>query len=140
MAGAANGGVWRTVDAGASWNARWFGQMSMAVGAIAFAPGSPNRVSAATGEDTPGWGPSYGGVGVYRSNTSGTSWALCEPSPGARCTTVLVHPTLADTVYVASENGLWMSTTGGLGAGAWTRKRRGHITDALPDPSAPATL
>ncbi|MET0735224.1 MAG: hypothetical protein ABWY55_06235 [Microbacterium sp.] len=140
LAGAANGGVWRTTDGGATWNARWFGELSMAVGAIAFAPSSPSRVYAATGEDTPGWGPSYGGVGVYRSTNGGWSWALCDAGPGPRSNKVLVHPTQPDTVYVASNDGLWKSTTGGIGVGNWVRKKTGHLTDALLDPDFPETL
>lgn len=140
LAGAANGGVWRSTDGGASWNARWFGQLSMAIGGIAFAPSNPNRVYAATGEDTPDWGPSYGGAGVYRSDNAGTSWTLCDGSPGTRSTKVLVHPTLPNTVYVSGEDGLWKSTTGGMGVGNWVRKKTGHLSDALLDPDFPDTL
>lgn len=140
LAGSANGGVWRTVNGGATWDAEWFTELSMAVGAIAFAPSNPNRVYAATGEDTPDWGPSYGGVGVYRSNNAGLTWHLCDTGPGSRSTKVLIHPTAPDTVYVAGNDGLWKSTTGGIGVGNWVRKKTGHLSDALLDPSAPDTL
>lgn len=140
LAGAANGGVWRSTDAGASWNARWFGQLSMAIGSIAFAPSNPNRVYAATGEDVGGWNPAYGGAGVYRSNNAGTSWTLCDAGPGDRCSKLVIHPTLHDTVYVASDSGLWKSMTGGMGVGNWVRQKTGHITDVLIDPDFPQTL
>lgn len=140
LAGSANGGVWISTDRGATWNARWFAQQSMAIGAIAFSPSDPNRVYAATGEDTPGWGPSYGGVGVFRSNNGGMTWQLCAAGPGSRCNKLLVHPTQPDTVYVACNDGLWKSTTGGMGVGNWVRKHVGYLSDALLDPDAPETL
>ena len=136
-AGAANGGVWITVDGGAEWNALWFRQPSMAIGAIAVAPSNPAVVYAATGEDTPGWGPSYGGAGVFRTSNGGAAWAACASGPGSRSNKVLVHPTNPDVVYVASDTGLWKSVDGGA---SWTNRRPGRITDALLDPTAPETL
>lgn len=140
LAGAANGGVWRSTDGGASWNARWFGQLSMAIGATAFAPSNPNRVYAATGEQTGGWNPSYGGAGVYRSNNAGGSWALCDSGPVTRLSKVLVHPSQPDTVYVSGDGGIWKSTTGGMGVGNWVKKKSGTLSDALLDPDFPNTL
>ncbi len=140
LAGAANGGVWRSLDGGASWNARWFNQLSMAIGAIAFAPSNPNRVYAATGEQTGGWGPAYGGAGVYRSNNAGQSWSLCDSGPVTRLSKVLIHPTNPDIVYVSGDGGIWKSTTGGMGVGNWVMKKGGTLSDALLDPDFPQTL
>jgi hypothetical protein len=136
-AGAANGGVWITVNGGADWNALWFRQPSMAIGAIAVAPSNPLVMYAATGEDTPGWGPSYGGAGVFRTSNGGSAWAACASGPGTRSNKVLVHPTNPDVVYVASDTGLWKSVDGGA---SWANRRPGRITDALLDPTAPETL
>ena len=137
LAGAANGGVWRTFDGGASWNACWFSQESMAIGAIAFAPSNGNIVYAATGEDTPDWGPSYGGAGIFRSANLGSSWTLCTGGPGNRCTKLLVHPTDPNRIYVSSNTGFY---TSGDGGGSWALLRGGHCTDALIDPTTPQTL
>ena len=136
-AGAANGGVWITVNGGVDWNALWFRQPSMAIGAIAVAPSNPLVMYAATGEDTPGWGPSYGGAGVFRTSNGGSSWAVCASGPGARSNKVLVHPTNPDVLYVATDTGLWKSVDGGA---SWANRRPGRVTDALIDPTAPETL
>ena len=109
----------------------------MAIGAIAVAPSNPAVVYAATGEDTPGWGPSYGGAGVFRTSNGGAAWAACASGPGTRSNKVLVHPTNPDVVYVASDTGLWKSVDGGA---SWANRRPGRITDALLDPTAPETL
>ena len=73
-AGAADGGIWKTTDGGGSWRHLWTFQDTMAVGSVAIAESSPSTIYAATGEDVLTWGPSYGGVGVYKSTDSGSTW------------------------------------------------------------------
>ena len=131
-AGSADGGVWKTTNAGTYWSPMMSTELSMAIGAIAIAPSNGNIVYAATGEDTPGWSPSYPGVGVYRTSDGGGTWTLLgNGTVGDRCTRVLVDPHNPDRVFVASNNGLWSSSDGGLN---WTRSLVGHICDALLDP------
>ena len=136
-AGAADGGVWKTVNGGASWWATMTLQLSMAIGAVAVSPSSPDIVYAATGEDTPGWGPSYTGVGIYRSVDAGGDWDLRGAPASSLATRLLIHPTDPNTVYVAGNAGLHRSIDGGL---SWTTVRSGHASDALLDPRAPDTL
>jgi photosystem II stability/assembly factor-like uncharacterized protein len=138
-AGAANGGVWKTTNAGATWVYKWVFEDSMAVGALALCRNFPNVLYAATGEDTPGWGPSYPGVGIYKSTDAGSTWNKClGGGTGNRCMKVLVHPTNSNTVYVASDSGLYKTTDGG--ATPWTLIQPGHCTDAVMDPSDPQTI
>ena len=136
-AGAADGGVWKTTNGGASWVATMSLELSMAIGGLAVAPSSPSIVYAATGEDTPGWGPSFPGVGVYKSTDAGGDWDLMGSLPSNRCTRVLVHPTNPDIVYVAGNSGLHKSVNGGA---TWTTVRNGHASDALIDPTTPNTI
>lgn len=136
-AGAADGGVWKTTNGGATWVSQMRLELSFAIGAIAVAPSSPSIVYAATGENTPGWGPSYPGVGVYKSTDEGGDWDLMAPIASSRCTRVLVHPTNPDVVYVAGNAGLHKSTDGGA---SWTNIRTDHVSDALLDPLTPSTL
>jgi hypothetical protein len=136
-AGSADGGVWKTTNGGVSWWPTMSLQLSMAIGALAVSPSSPDIVYAATGEDTPGWGPSYPGVGVYRTSDGGGDWDLVGPLPSTLCTRVLIHPANPDTVYVAGNMGLHKSTDRGA---TWTTVRGGHVSDALMDPNAPNTL
>ncbi|MEJ7667161.1 MAG: hypothetical protein WKH97_00150 [Casimicrobiaceae bacterium] len=137
-AGAADGGVWKSTNAGGTWQAMMFTELSMAIGAIAVARTNTNVVYAATGEDTPGWGPSYPGVGVYRSNDAGLTWTqFGNGVVGNRCTRILVDPANADRVFVASNTGLFLSTTGGT---AWSNVLPGHICDAVMEPTNPNRL
>ena len=65
--GATGGGVWKTTNGGASWNAVSDGQVKTgSVGAIAVAPSDPNVVYAGMGESCIRGNVSHGD-GVYRS-------------------------------------------------------------------------
>ncbi|HEX7976134.1 MAG TPA: hypothetical protein VF498_17125, partial [Anaerolineales bacterium] len=136
-AGAADGGVWRSNNAGLSWTPLMKDELSMAIGGLALAPSNPNVIYAATGEDTPGWNPSYPGVGVYKSSNGGDTWTLCAPIPSDRCTRALVHPANPNIVYVAGNGGMHKSVDGGL---SWTNIRTDHVSDALLDPDSPDHL
>ena len=129
-AGAANGGVWKSTDAGDTWRALFTFENSMAIGAIAVAPSNPQVVYAATGEDTPGYGPSYGGVGIYRSLDGGSTWANVASAMqvGGRCNRLVVDPTNSAALYLAGDQGVVRSTDAGA---TWTNVLAGHATDLV---------
>jgi len=137
LAGAADGGVWRTQDGGGTWFPLMSQERSLAIGAVARSSANLSVIFAATGEDTPGWGPSYPGVGVYRSDDGGNSWTLLAPIASTRCTRVLLHPSNASIVYVAGSGGLHKSIDGGA---SWTNLRYDHVSDAVMDPIYPDTI
>ncbi|HKW02139.1 MAG TPA: hypothetical protein VJN96_20120 [Vicinamibacterales bacterium] len=136
-AGGADGGVWKTTDGGVSWFSTMKLELSMAIGALGISQSSPNVLYAATGEDVPGWGPSYPGVGVYKTTDGGGDWDLMGPIASTRCSRVMVHPTNPDIVYVSGNGGLHKSTNGGA---TWTNIRTDHVSDVLLDPLTPTTL
>ena len=70
-AGAADGGVWTSTDAGAQWTAVFDRQASLSIGAVAVNP-ADHSVWVGTGEGNTS-SDSYAGVGVYRSADGGTS-------------------------------------------------------------------
>ncbi len=154
-AGSANGGVWKSTNGGDSWTARWKFEGSLAVGAIATAPSNGDVVYAATGEDTPGWSPSYGGVGLYKSTDAGVSWTLLAGADvvGSRCNKIVVHPTNSRHVYVASDTGVHRADTSsrvvvGLGGAGpvlggsvtWTNVLPGRATDLVMQHDHPNVL
>jgi hypothetical protein len=140
-AGAADGGVWKSTNAGWTWTALMFTESAMAIGAIAVAPSNSNVIYAATGEDTGIWNPSYPGNGVYRSVDAGSNWTLLGSvkigsglvKKYTRCTKVLVHPGSPNHVFVASATGLWRSTNA-MSGDDWSLVLPGHMCDALWDP------
>jgi hypothetical protein len=73
-AGAADGGIWKTSDAGITWRPIFDGQDVSAIGALAVASSAHDVVWAGTGEP---WliRPYYTlGDGVYKSADSGRTW------------------------------------------------------------------
>src|SRR5882672_8596313 len=71
--GAAEGGVWKTTDGGATWVTNFDSQPSLSIGAVAVAPSSPTTVYVGTGEDNFA-GDNFYGAGVIKSTDGGTTW------------------------------------------------------------------
>src|ERR1700756_4480667 len=74
LIGGAQGGIWRSIDAGATWAAVGDQDASLAMGSIAFAPSSPTTVYAGTGEQASIGFDIYYGAGVLKSTDSGQHW------------------------------------------------------------------
>jgi hypothetical protein len=74
LIGGAQGGIWRSVDAGATWTAVGDTNASLAMGSIAFAPGAPATVYAGTGEQASVGFDVYYGAGVLKSMNGGVTW------------------------------------------------------------------
>lgn len=131
-AGAASGGVWKSTNAGQSWDPLWDMEESLAIGALAIAPTNPSIVYAATGEWTPGWGPGFPGAGLYSSADAGVTWTQHTGLTSRRVAQCLVSPTDPNRVYVAGNSGFETSADGGA---TWSILRAGQISDAAIDSS-----
>lgn len=141
-AGAANGGVWKSTNGGDSWSTRWKFEDSLAIGAVATAQSNVDVIYAGTGEDTPGWSPSYGGVGLYKSTDGGSTWALLAGTAdvGNRCNKIIVHPSNSKRVFVASDTGVHRADVGVGGSVTWTTVLAGHATDLVMQHDHPNVL
>ncbi|HZP14692.1 MAG TPA: hypothetical protein VFA96_02630, partial [Nocardioides sp.] len=115
--GAAQGGVFRTLDAGAHWTPIFDSAQTSAIGAITIAPSDHTKVYIGTGESS-GSADSYGGVGLYRVDNATTTANLVGPiNPtgasqiatgaftGRGISQILVHPTDPATVFVTTTTG-----------------------------------
>ena len=76
--GAAGGGVWKTTDAGRTWQGLMQHENSSSIGAIDIAPSNPNIIYAGTGQVAFRWDISSGD-GVYRSTDGGENVEECRP-------------------------------------------------------------
>ena len=72
-AGAAQGGVWRSDNAGETWTPMTDQECSLAMGHIAIDPDDPDIIYAGTGEQHFS-GDSYYGCGVLRTLDGGDTW------------------------------------------------------------------
>jgi Bacterial Ig-like domain (group 3) len=85
LTGGAQGGIWRTIDAGNTWAEMGDQNPSLAMGSIAFAnpasPGGAGLVYAGTGEQASIGFDIYYGAGVLKSTNNGQTWApTCTPN------------------------------------------------------------
>jgi photosystem II stability/assembly factor-like uncharacterized protein len=121
--GTTGGGVWKTVDAGATWQNISDGFFTTgSVGAIAVSESDPNVVFVGMGEHAPrGVMTSYGD-GVYRSTDAGKTWKKMGLALTRHIAAIRIHPSNPDVVYVAAqgalhgpseERGIYKSTDGG---------------------------
>jgi photosystem II stability/assembly factor-like uncharacterized protein len=82
LLGAAQGGIWETIDGGFNWSPKTDDQPSLAMGAIQFAPNNPKIVYGGTGEGNFS-ADSYAGMGLLKSINGGTSWFVVAVTPFA---------------------------------------------------------
>jgi photosystem II stability/assembly factor-like uncharacterized protein len=119
--GAAGGGVWKTVNAGATWQPVSEGLASAPVGAIAVAPSNANVVYTGMGHPEPRYDIAAGD-GVYRSDDGGAHWQHAGLETTRHIGAILVSPSDANTLLVGAlghifganaERGVFRSTDGG---------------------------
>ncbi len=145
--GGAQGGVWKTTDAGANWTPMTDRECSLAMGSIAIDPVDTDVIYAGTGEQHFS-GDSYYGCGILRSVDAGNAWTQLGASTfqtasgGAKIAKVVIDPTTAGTpatttIYVASDFGLYRSDDGGA---TLTELLTGIATDFALHPVATDTL
>jgi len=118
---AVNGGVWRTTDAGNTWEPIFDDQDTGSVGAIAVAPSDPNIIYVGSGEGLQR--PDLAtGNGVYKSSDAGKTWIHLGLPDAQQVTAIVVDPHDANHVFVAvqghpygpnQERGVFRSTNGG---------------------------
>lgn len=104
--GAATGGVWKTVDAGLTWEPIFDDQPVAAIGAIAVHPTSPEIVWVGTGEGNPRNSASVGN-GVYRSLDGGATWSHVGLEGTERISRIVLDPTDPDVAYVGAMGPTW---------------------------------
>ncbi|MGC2800270.1 MAG: IPT/TIG domain-containing protein [Candidatus Acidiferrum sp.] len=85
LIGGAQGGIWRSTDAGVTWTPVGDQNTSLAMGSIAFAPSSPATVYAGTGEQAAIGFDIYYGAGVLKSTDHGQTWAQTCTVAGPTC-------------------------------------------------------
>src|SRR5436190_4887757 len=100
--GATGGGVWKTEDAGVTWNNMSDGLFRTgSVGAIAVAESNPNVVYVGTGEACLR-GNLSSGDGMYKSTDAGATWTHIGLADSSQIGRIRISPTNPEIVYVAA--------------------------------------
>lgn len=107
----ADGGVWRTLDAGASWTPLTDALPTSAIGALALDPTDDRIIYAGSGEGNFANHSRYG-LGFYRSFDAGVTWQVTGQTVfGGRCfSKIVVAPTSRQVLYAS------ITTAGGFPA------------------------
>lgn len=121
-AGAASGGVWKSVDGGKTFEPIFDDQTAAAIGALAVAPSDPNIVWVGTGEAWTIRPSDVMGDGIYKSDHAGATWKNMGLRETGRIGRIIVHPTNPDIVYACAlgrvtgpqqERGVFRTKDGG---------------------------
>ena len=145
-----SGGLWKTTNAGTTWNCITEKQPFYSTGSVTLDPSNSQIVWLGTGENVGGRHVGIG-HGIYYSSNGGKNWISKGLEKSEHISKIIVHPTNSDIIWVAAqgplwssggERGLYKSTDGGkswkqkiVGLNEWT-----GVTDILIDPRNPNIL
>jgi photosystem II stability/assembly factor-like uncharacterized protein len=124
--GAAAGGVWKTIDAGATWKPIFDAVKTSSIGAIAVARSNSNIIYVGTGEANLRGNVTWGG-GVFKSTDAGATWTDLGLTDTRQIGAVIIDPRDPNVVLVAAvghafgantQRGVFRTTDGGK---TWNR-------------------
>ncbi|SDB51918.1 Sortilin, neurotensin receptor 3 [Flavobacteriaceae bacterium MAR_2010_188] len=104
--GTAGGGVWKTEDAGSTWECISDGFFGGSIGAVAVSESDPNIIYVGEGEQTLRGNVSSGN-GIWKSMDAGTTWKFIGLDGSEHISRIRIHPTNPNLVYVAAIGNLW---------------------------------
>ena len=107
--GAAGGGVWKTNDAGNSWQNLSDGYFGGSVGSIAVSDWDPNVIYVGGGEVTVR-GNVSSGYGMWKSVDGGKTWSHKGLPDSYHIVRIKIHPKNSNLVYAAVLGNLYKST------------------------------
>ena len=104
----ASGGVWKTVNSGATWKPLFDSEGSFSIGCVSIDPNNANVIWVGTGENNSQRSVAYGD-GVYKSLDGGANWTNTGLKSSEHIGKIVVDPRNSDIVYVAAQGPLWGS-------------------------------
>lgn len=106
LVASASGGVWKSTNAGTTWEQIFAGYGSGSIGDVAFFQKDTSIIWVGTGEscvrNSVGWGD-----GIYKSTDGGVTFENMGLKESHHIGEVVTHPTDPDIVYVAAQGHLW---------------------------------
>ena len=104
--GTAGGGVWKTQDAGSTWEPISDGYFGGSIGAIAVSESDPNIIYVGEGEQTLR-GNVSSGHGMWKSTDAGETWHYIGLPKSEHISRIRIHPDNPEIVYVGVIGNLW---------------------------------
>ncbi|HEY0652445.1 MAG TPA: glycosyl hydrolase [Chryseosolibacter sp.] len=147
--GSVGGGVWRTTDAGNTWENISDGFFGGSIGSISVSQWDNNVIYVGGGEVTVRGNVSYG-YGMWKSQDAGKTWKSVGLKDSRHIVRISIHPKNPDLVYAAvlgdlfkssEERGVYRSMDGGQ---TWKRilfaNADAGAVDLCMDPNNPRIL
>ncbi|MBR06710.1 MAG: glycosyl hydrolase [Rickettsiales bacterium] len=147
--GSTGGGVWKSNDAGNTWENISDGYFGGSIGAVAVSDWDPNVIYVGGGEKTVRGNVSYG-YGMWKSVDAGKTWSEIGLKNSKHIPRIKIHPKNPDLVYAAvlgdlfkptSERGIYRSKDGGV---TWEKilfaNDNAGFVDLVMDPTNPRVL
>lgn len=106
LVASASGGVWKSVNAGTTWEPIFDNYGSASIGDVAFFQKDPNIIWVGTGEDCPRNSIAWGD-GIYKSVDGGKTFKNMGLESTQAIGKVITHPTNPNLVYVAAAGHTW---------------------------------
>ncbi len=103
---AASGGVWKTVNAGITYDPVFEKEGAYSIGCVAIDPSNTNVVWVGTGENNNQRSVAYGD-GIYKSEDGGKNWKNMGLKNSEHIGMICIDPQNSDIVYVAAYGPLW---------------------------------
>jgi photosystem II stability/assembly factor-like uncharacterized protein len=103
---AASGGVWKTENAGITYDPIFESQGSYSIGCVRIDPNNSNVIWVGSGENNNQRSVAYGD-GVYKSMDGGKTWKNMGLKNSEHIGMIVIDPQNSNTVYVAAYGPLW---------------------------------
>jgi len=104
--GGADGGVWKTMNGGTTFEGQWQDEEAYSVGSLTVAPSDHNVIWLGSGEGDPRNSVSYG-LGVWRSTDAGRTWKHVGLRATERIKRIVVDPRDPDVALVCALGREW---------------------------------
>ncbi len=145
-AGVPSGGLWKSIDSGATWSTNTDNLPNLGVTDIAINPRNPDTMFMATGDGYgyPVGANFFGGTystGIMRSidggyawDTTGMTWSLTGANQICR---LLINTANPNIILATASNGMWRSANGG---NSWALVVKGNFKDIISNPLNPSEM
>ena len=120
FAAGVSGGIWKSTNAGSSWQPLADNMANINVGALAIDPINPDTLYAGTGElyrKTLRPYSSMSGAGIFKSTDGGLTWFQLTATVSndfMYVSDVVISPHNNQRMYAATNTGVWRSDDGGI--------------------------
>jgi len=133
-----SGGLWKSEDGGNSWVVLTDNLPAIGASGLAIDPENSDLMYLATGD---GNGNDTYSLGVMKTEDGGETWETTglsfEVSEGVRCSKILMDPSNSSRLYVATHEGLFVSTDAGE---TWNQPIGDVVRDIEVKPTDPAVV